>query len=196
MTTTCDVCRGKGTLVSDPCGDCRGEGRVNEKASLKIRVPRGVQTGAQARLAGEGEAGPPSGVRGDLLVFFNVIEHDRYERDDFDLHCEEEISIAQAALGDELTVETPWGPYEFKISAGTQPGQRFRISNHGVPREDYESAPRGNLYVHAKIAIPKKLTDRQKELLREFAREDGHTPVEQEGFLGKIKETLKGGRRD
>ncbi len=191
LTTTCDACGGSGKVIKDPCTDCRGQGRVNQKVTLKINVPRGVETGNQLRMIGEGEAGPPGGDRGDLYIVLNVKENERYQREGLDLHFEEPISFVQAALGDELTVETPYGPYTFKMPAGTQPGHRFRINNHGVPRADRENAPRGNLYVHVKVDVPRKLTDRQRELLREFAKEAGDEPTsEQKGFFDRFKETL------
>lgn len=191
LTTTCDVCGGAGRIISDPCPDCHGQGRRNEKVTLKINVPRGVETGTQLRLLGEGEAGPVGGDRGDLYVALTVHEHARYQRDHADLHCEEPISFAQAALGDDVTVQTPYGPYSFKIPAGTQTGHRFRVPNHGVPRGDSPDAPRGNLYVHVRVQVPKKLTDRQRELLREFAHESGEeAPKEEKGFFGKFKESL------
>jgi molecular chaperone DnaJ len=191
LTTTCDLCGGAGKIIKDPCPECHGRGRSHEKVSLKIGVPRGVESGNRLRLVGQGEAGPPGGERGDLYVLLTVKEHARYQRDGHDLHCEHTISFAQAALGDELTVETPYGPYTFKLPAGTQPGQRFRVNNHGVPRGDREEAPRGNLYVHMRLAVPKKITERQRELLRQFARESGEEqPAGEKGFLDKFKESL------
>jgi molecular chaperone DnaJ len=191
LTTTCDVCGGNGQVIRDPCEACRGHGRVSQKATLKIRIPRGVDSDMQLRVVGDGEAGPPGGDRGDLYVLLRVRPHKRYRREGNDLHCEQEIGFAQAALGDELKVETPFGPYAFKMLAGTQPDHRFRVGNHGVPRSDGADAPRGNLYVHVKLVVPKKLTDRQRELLREFAKEGGaEPPTESKGFFDKFKETL------
>lgn len=191
LTTTCDVCGGSGRVISDPCPDCHGHGRRNEKVTIKLNVPRGVETGTQLRMLGEGEAGPPGGDRGDLYVALSVSDHTRYQRDGNDLHCEEPITFVQAALGDDMTVETPFGPYSFKLPAGTQTGHRFRIANHGVPRSDSAEALRGNLYVHVRVHTPKKLTDRQKELLREFAKESGSdSPKEEKGFFNKFKESL------
>lgn len=191
LTTTCDACGGRGEVISDPCVSCGGRGRTDEKVTLKISVPRGVETGTQLRMLEEGEAGPPGGDRGDLYIVLNVREHERYQRDGIDLHCEQPISFVQAALGDELTVETPYGPYSFKLPAGTQTGHQFRITDHGVPRADSANAPKGSLYVHVRVVTPKKLTDRQRELLREFAKESGgQTPIEEKGLFDRFKETL------
>lgn len=191
LTTTCDVCRGTGQTISDPCPDCHGQGRRQEKVSLKINIPRGIDDGTQLRLLGEGEAGPPGGDRGDLYVVLMVDEHELYDREGHDLHFEQTISFVQASLGDELTVETPYGPFTFNLSAGTPTGHRFRITNHGVPRGDYDDAPRGDLYCHVRIDVPKKLTDRQRELLLEFASESGdEVPKGQKGFFDKFKESI------
>ncbi len=194
LTTTCDHCRGEGRLIDDPCPGCGGHGRVQEKVRRRVRIPRGVESGTQLRLVGEGEAGPPGGTRGDLYIHLNVRDHELYERHGADLHGEYPITLVQAALGDELSVETPWGQETLKLPAGTQPGQRFRLPQLGVPRSDVEGAPRGDLYLYAKIVIPKKLTARQKELLREFAAEGGEDPTrEQKGLFAKMREAFKAG---
>ncbi|MCH8333336.1 molecular chaperone DnaJ [Candidatus Sumerlaeota bacterium] len=191
LTTTCDVCYGRGRVIPTPCPECRSEGRINKKVKLKIHIPRGVETGNQLRMLGEGEAGPGGSPRGDLYIVLNIAQHKRYERDGFDLHCEETISFAQATLGDELDVATPWDNTKLKIPAGTQTGHRFRISNYGIPHSDNRMTFRGDLYVHVTLEVPKKLTERQKELLREFAAERGELQLrEDKGFLGKVKESL------
>ncbi len=194
LTTTCDVCHGRGEIVSNPCETCGGAGRTSERAKISLRIPRGVETGTQLRVIGEGEAGPPGSPRGDLYVVLTVENHERYERDGFDLHYEQPISFAQAALGEELEVQTPWGPAKLKIPSGTQPGQQFKIPNHGVPHGDAEKAPRGTLHAHVRIQVPKKLGDRQKELLREFAKEMGEVPGqahEEKGFFEKMKDSIE-----
>ncbi len=190
MTTTCETCRGRGQIISDPCGGCGGHGRREQKVSLRIDVPRGVETGTQLRLLGEGEAGPLDGDRGDLYIVISVAEHNRYQRDGHDLHVVEPISFTLAALGGELKVETPWGPQSIKVPAGTQPDYVARIANHGVPRADRDDAPRGNLFCRLTIRVPRKLTDRQRELLQELSREEGENPSQQKGFLDKVRETI------
>lgn len=191
MTATCDVCGGTGKVITEPCQECRGQGRKQEKATIKLRIPRGVDSGVQLRMIGEGEAGPPGGERGDLYIALNVRDHSRYERQGADLHCEEPIGIVQATLGDQIEVETPWGKQNLSIPAGTQPMDRFRIANCGVPRADNDAAPRGNLYVYAKVIVPKKLTPRQKELLTEFVKEGGEAiPKGEKGFFDRFKESF------
>lgn len=193
IAATCEACRGLGSIVRDPCPACNGQGRSQAKVKLRVHIPRGIQNGTQLRLSGEGELGPDGASRGDLYVVLAVTENERYERDGFDLHCEEPISYVRAALGDDLEVETPWGPYTFKLPAGTQPRQRFRISGHGIPRADTRDAHRGDLYVHVMLQVPKKLTEKQREKLRRFGKEMGETPPnEDKGFLGKVKDSIDG----
>lgn len=192
ISTVCDVCQGQGRVIDNPCAQCRGDGREETKVRLKIHVPRGIQPGSQLRLGGEGEAGPQGTGRGDLYVVLNVAKHDFYERDGFDLHREYPISFVQAALGDQFEIETPWGKQKLKIPAGTQSGKKFRVADHGVPRADSEMAPRGDLYLYAKVAVPKKLDDKQKELLRQFAEASGDgLPHEDKGILGKVKDSIE-----
>ena len=191
MATTCDACHGRGRIISDPCPDCRGQGRREQQTTLRIDVPRGVETGTQLRLLGEGEAGPRGGQRGDLYVVLAVREHKRYRRDGFNLHVEEPISFTLASLGGELQVQTPYGPKSIKIPAGAQPGHVLRIPNHGVPRGDRDDAPRGALHVRLAVQIPRKLTERQRELLRELARESGESPSESRSFFDKVREKIE-----
>lgn len=192
ISTTCEACHGQGRRIPNPCPECHGEGRISATVKLRIHIPRGVTTGTQLRLTGEGEAGPQGAPAGDLYVVLNVANHDRYERDRYDLHCVEPIRFVQAALGDDLQIETPWGPHTLRIPPGTQTGQDFKIADFGVPRADSELAPKGNLFVHVRVDVPKKLNERQKELLREFAKESGDEPVvEGKGILGKMKESFE-----
>lgn len=191
MTTTCDVCHGRGQVIGDPCPDCGGQGRTERKVTLPLRVPRGVDDGNQLRLIGEGEAGPPGGDRGDLYVVLSVRRHKRYERDGIDLHAKEAISFTLAALGGEVTLETPYGPQVVKVPTGTQPGHVIKLAGFGVPRADSADAPRGSLFCHLTIQVPKKLSDRQRELLQELAHESGENhPGAAKGFFDKVREKI------
>ncbi len=190
LTTTCDVCQGRGKVIGDPCPDCSGQGRREEKVTLQIRIPRGVEHGTQLRLVGEGEAGGPGAPRGDLYVLLAMRDHKRYQREGLDLHCEEPISFTLAALGGELSLDTPWGAHTLKVPAGTQPGAEFRIPGYGVPRGDSDAAPRGSLYAHVTIQVPKKISDRQRELLVEYARVSGEELREQKGMIDRLKEKI------
>lgn len=194
LTTTCDVCRGRGEVIANACAECGGEGRVQERVKISLDIPAGIETGTQLRIIGEGEAGPQGSQRGDLYVVLAVEDDPRYARDGDDLHFEQEISIVQASLGDEIEIETPWGPNKLKIPAGAQFGEKVRMANLGIPRDESKDAPRGHLYAHLKVIVPKKLNEKQKEILRQFAEESGFKPGEiheEKGFFEKAKEAFE-----
>jgi len=163
---TCPRCNGTGTVVSDPCGDCHGQGRVKEQKTLSVKVPAGVDTGDRIRLANEGEAGENGGPAGDLYVQIQVKEHPIFKRDDANLYCEVPISFATAALGGELEVPTLDGRVKLKVPEGTQTGKLFRMRGKGVkPVRDNVV---GDLLCRVIVETPVKLSARQKELLREL----------------------------
>ncbi len=163
---TCPTCRGKGTVIESPCGACHGAGRVQQHKTLSVKVPAGVDTGDRIRLAGEGEAGESGGPPGDLYVQVAVKEHPIFTRDDNHLFSEVPISFVKAALGGELEVPTLEGKVMLKIPAGTQGGKLFRIRGKGV--KPVRGGSTGDLICKVMVETPVHLTDRQKELLREF----------------------------
>jgi molecular chaperone DnaJ len=128
----CPKCHGRGKIISDPCGDCRGQGVKEERKTLSVKIPAGVDTGDRIRLSGKGEAGPQGGPPGDLYVQMVVRDHPIFVRDDSNLHCEVPISFAQAALGGDLEVPTLSGKVKLKIPAETQSGKLFRLRGKGV----------------------------------------------------------------
>ncbi len=163
---TCPRCRGTGTVISDPCDECHGQGRIKEQKTLSVKVPAGVDTGDRIRLANEGEAGENGGPAGDLYVQIQVKEHPIFKRDDADLYCEVPISFATAALGGELEVPTLDGRVKLKVPEGTQTGKLFRMRGKGVkPVRDNVV---GDLLCRVVVETPVKLSARQKELLREL----------------------------
>ncbi len=163
---TCPRCRGTGTVISDPCDECHGQGRIKEQKTLSVKVPAGVDTGDRIRLANEGEAGENGGPAGDLYVQIQVKEHPIFKRDDADLYCEVPISFATAALGGELEVPTLDGRVKLKIPEGTQTGKLFRMRGKGVkPVRDNVV---GDLLCRVVVETPVKLSAHQKELLREL----------------------------
>ncbi|TCK18685.1 molecular chaperone DnaJ [Thiogranum longum] len=163
---TCPRCNGTGSVVSDPCGDCHGQGRIKEQKTLSVKVPAGVDTGDRIRLANEGEAGENGGPPGDLYVQIQVKEHAIFKRDDADLYCEVPISYATAALGGELEVPTLDGRVKLKVPEGTQTGKLFRMRGKGVkPVRDNAV---GDLLCRVVVETPVKLSSKQKELLREL----------------------------
>lgn len=163
---TCPRCKGTGTVISDPCGDCHGQGRIKEQKTLSVKVPAGVDTGDRIRLANEGEAGESGGPSGDLYVQIQVQEHSIFKRDDANLYCEVPISFATAALGGELEVPTLDGRVKLKVPEGTQTGKLFRMRGKGVkPVRDNAV---GDLLCRVVVETPVKLSSKQKDLLHEL----------------------------
>ncbi len=169
LQQTCPRCQGNGTIISDPCQKCHGHGRVEERKTLSVKVPPGVDTGDRIRLAGEGEAGEAGGPPGDLYVQVQVRQHPIFQREENNLYCEVPISIITAALGGELEVPTLNGRVNLKIPAETQTGKMFRMRGKGV--KPVRGGPVGDLICKVNVETPVKLSRRQKELLREFASE-------------------------
>ena len=163
---TCPHCQGKGTVISDPCPACRGKGRVQERKTLSVKVPAGVDTGDRIRLAGEGEAGENGGPPGDLYVQVSVKEHPIFQRQESNLFCEVPISFVTAALGGELEVPTLDGRVNLKIPPETQTGKLFRMRGKGV--KPVRGGPVGDLLCKVTVETPVKLTRKQKDLLKEF----------------------------
>lgn len=192
---TCHQCQGTGTIITNPCRSCRGRGQVHRTRKIKVKIPPGVDNGARLRLVGEGEAGERGGPPGDLYVYINVRPHKIFRREGFDVLCEIPISMVQAALGDEIEVPTLEGKARLTIPEGTQSGTSFRLKGKGIPR--LNGAGRGDQHVIVRVVIPRNLNDKQKELLREFARISGWEPLEQEkekdkGFFRKVKDAFMG----
>jgi molecular chaperone DnaJ len=190
ISRPCDQCGGAGEVVADRCPECRGSGRTESKQSLSVRVPPGVEDGMRLRLAGEGEAGIAGGPPGDLYVVINVRAHPLFERDGPDLHCEVPVPFVHAALGAEIEVPTLEGKMRVKVPEGTQSGKVIRLRGRGLPAVG--SSLRGDEHVRIFVEVPTKLTERQRALLEEFAREGGTevSPVTR-GFLDKLRELFE-----
>ena len=184
---SCPTCNGTGKKIESPCVECGGAGRVKVSKKLKIKVPAGVYDGAQVRVSGEGETGLHGAAKGDLYVVISLKEHPKFKRDGADLHCTLPVTFPQAALGAEVDAPTLDGQVKIRIPAGTEPGRVFRLRGHGVP--DVRVHNKGDLYVHIQVSVPKKLTSRQEELLRQFAAESGDKVAADKGsFLDKVKD--------
>ena len=184
--STCPECRGAGEIIADPCTQCRGEGRVQRDSRIKLRIPAGVDTGTRLRSSGNGDAGVRGGSAGDLYVFLHVRDHDVFDRDGPDLHCEVPLPFTTAALGGELKVPTLDGQSSIKIPAGTQGGTVFRIRDKGMP--SLSGGHRGDLHVSVQVEVPTKLNSEQQEKLREFAASIGdHNSPMQESFFQKAR---------
>lgn len=176
---TCPQCHGAGSIVETPCSHCHGQGRLKEQKTLSVKVPAGVDTGDRIRLAGEGELGEKGGPPGDLYVQINVQDHPIFTREDNHLFCDVPIGFVTAALGGELQVPTLNGKVMLKIPPGTQTGKMFRMRSKGV--KPVRGGPIGDLICRVLVETPVNLTERQKELLREFdesvvAGGDMHSP--------------------
>ncbi len=182
----CNRCGGLGQVITTPCPTCRGEGRVTIDKTYQVDVPAGVDSGSTLRLTGRGAAGPRGGKTGDLYVHLRVAAHDRYVRDDHDLVTVVPISIAQASLGTSIELETLDGTEELVVPAGTQPGREFVLRQRGVPH--LRGRGRGDLRARIRVEVPLKLTEREAELLNEFAEGRGESVgVSKEGIFSRIK---------
>lgn len=171
QVTTCNACGGKGTIVKTPCKRCQGSGIVQRQRRITVDVPPGVDTGSRLRLRGEGEAGSTGGPVGDLYVVIHVKPHALFTRNGSDVLYEMPIGFTQATLGAKLTVPTLGGEAKMKIPAGTQSHTLFRLRGKGLPH--IRGFGRGDELVRVIVQTPKKLSARQKELLRDLAAELG-----------------------
>jgi molecular chaperone DnaJ len=188
IAKTCSRCGGSGQIITKPCAECNGKGKIRKEKSVPLKIPPGVDTGIKLRVTGEGEAGNLGGPYGDLYVIINVAPHPFFKRKGNDLHCEIPVSFTQAALGGEIEVPTIEGKSEFiKIPSGTPSGRVFHLKGKGVPR--LGGYGKGDQFVIIYIDVPKKLSARQKELLREFASISGEDSSK--GFMDKIKDIFK-----
>ncbi len=166
VTQACPHCHGKGKIITDPCRKCHGDGRVQKTKTLSVKIPAGVDTGDRIRLAGEGEAGEFGAPAGDLYVQVHVKEHPIFVRDGNNLYCEIPISFTTAALGGEVAVPTLDGRVMLKIPVETQTGRMFRLRGKGV--RSLRSGAEGDLLCKAVVETPVKLSDEQKELLKQL----------------------------
>ena len=186
VAKTCSTCNGRGTIVENPCEICRGSGQVRKKQSLEVKIPGGVDHGTRLKLRGEGEPAP-GGAAGDLFVVVHVKEHDLFRREGNDVLCEVTITFPQAALGTELEVPTIEGSVTMKIKEGTQSGSVFRLRGRGIT--DLHGYGRGDQLVRVAVETPRRLDERQRELLTELADTFGEEVHPQhKSFFDKVRE--------
>jgi molecular chaperone DnaJ len=194
LQQTCPHCQGSGTVISDPCNTCHGKGRVQERKTLSVKVPAGVDSGDRIRLAGEGEAGESGGPPGDLYVQMQVKEHPIFRREENNLYCEVPISFVTAALGGELEVPTLNGRVNLKIPPETQTGKMFRVRGKGV--KPVRGGAVGDLICRVSVETPVNLTRRQKELLQELSSEmesgGSHHSPQASSWLDGVKKFFDG----
>ena len=186
----CDVCNGTGEEIKEKCETCTGTGRVIKGKKLKVKVPAGVDNESIISIRGEGEAGEKGGPYGDLYVYIHVAEDEIFHRRGDDIFIDLPVTFTELALGAEIEVPTLDGLEKFSIPAGTQTGKRFKLSGEGVQNVRNPKV-KGDLYFDVNVTIPKQLTDKQKELLREFAEESGQDyHEEKKGFFEKVKDVF------
>lgn len=183
--STCNKCGGDGSIIVDPCTECRGKGLVKKAKELDIKIPPGIEEGSRLRIHGEGEAGERGAPPGDLYVVVYVSPHETFERHGDDLYCEVPVGFHQAALGDQIDVKTLDGKAKMRIPSGTQTGTLFRLKGKGLPSM---RGAKGDIHVRVIVHIPKDLTREQKKILKEF----GEIEKEKKGFLGRMAEEIKG----
>lgn len=185
ISTTCSMCNGSGQIITDPCSDCRGGGKIRVERKINVKIPPGVDTGSQLKLRGEGEPGENGGPPGDLFVVIHIRDHEFFAREGDDLVCQVPVSFVQAALGDRITIPLlgDQRAHELNIPHGTQPGDILKIPGKGMPSiKGYQGS--GDLYVKVNVKVPEKLTQRQRELLEAFA-ETEHREVLSKKKKGK-----------
>jgi molecular chaperone DnaJ len=177
----CSACNGKGQSIVSPCRNCKGKGRVRRARKITVRIPVGINEGYQLRLEGQGEAPPGEGPSGDLYILIHMAPHRYFSRDGDNLLYNLYVSVPQAALGAEVTIPAIEGKANLRIHPGTQPGQILRVRGRGMPRMG--GYGRGDLRVRVNVVVPEKLTQRQRALLEELAKELDQNVQQKRGKL-------------
>lgn len=187
----CPTCQGEGVIITDPCTSCNGKGRKRKYTKLSVTIPAGIDDGQTIRMTGQGEAAPGTGGPGDLFVKVRVQSHKFFERRNRQILSTVGINVAQAALGDDVEIDTLDGPVVFTIPAGTQSGQQFRLRGKGVP--DLRGGERGDQLVTVEVVIPKKLSKEQAELFEQLGSSLGKEVTPQpkgKGFFDRVKDAM------
>ncbi len=187
----CNFCNGTGKIIPEKCRTCGGTGRVKKRRTIHISIPAGIDEGQQIRVSGKGEAGINGGPPGDLFVVVKIRPHEFFRREGDHIFCELPLTFTQAALGDEVEVPTVHGKVKLKIPAGTQSGKTFRLKGKGAP--NVRGYGHGDQHVKVKVITPTKLTERQKELLREFNEISGNQATDEQdnSLFGRFKKAFK-----
>ena len=189
-TSTCERCGGTGQVIENPCPECEGQGRVPDRQRVTVEVPAGIRDAQQLRITGFGEAGLRGAESGNLIVTCRIQPHEIFERDGNDLHAITTVSMVKAALGAEIEVDgiMPDEKVTVRIPEGCQNEQVIRVRGKGMPK--FRSDMRGDLYVHVHVAIPKKLTKSQRELLEKLAEDLGEDYAEQRSAFDKLRDAF------
>jgi len=195
---TCPRCGGKGSIVTDPCTNCDGSGRLRKKTALSVKIPPGVHDGLRIQVRGEGDVGELGAPAGDLYVMVHVDEHEFFKRRDNDIILDVTLNVAQAALGDVVRVPTVDGEVDLTVPPGTQTGKVFRLRGKGIPRlrSDGSNSGRGDQLVYVQVAVPTNLTTEQRELFEQLAQTLGSEVQPQQnngrGFFDRMMDFLAG----
>lgn len=183
---TCPTCHGEGKIVKEKCSSCSGSGHVRKKRTATVKIPAGIDNGQTIIMSGQGEPGARGGPNGDLYIRVSVKPHRLFKREGTTLRLEMPISITQAALGADVDIPTLQSPVKYHIPEGTQNDDQFRLKGYGI--QQLQGSGKGDLVVRVRVEVPKKLSERQKELLRQL--EDSMTGKEYEGrksFMDKLR---------
>jgi molecular chaperone DnaJ len=171
FSRTCSHCRGEAEIISSPCKECRGTGKVKEKKTLRVKIPAGIDDGMRLRMERESEVGDLGAPRGDLYIVIRLKKHKFFEREGNDIYCQVPISFTRAALGTKVEIPTLTENEIVSIPPGTQPGNVIRLKDKGI--KDIHSHRRGSLYIKIDVQIPVNLSKKQKDILKEFAESSG-----------------------
>ena len=185
--TTCPQCHGEGKIIKEPCRDCRGTGTVRKTKTLEVQIPAGIDHGQTIQLSGKGEAGSKGGPNGDMLLTVRVRPHAIFRREGNDVFIDMPITFVQAALGATVKVPTLDGVVELSIPEGTQTGSKFRMKGRGI--QFLRSKGRGDQYVTVNVEVPRNLTPKQKEILKDFDEDKNYK--QKKSFYDKMKDFLK-----
>lgn len=166
MRTPCGACNGTGTIIRVPCGTCNGVGLERKERTVRVKIPAGVDDGTRIRMTGEGDSGGPKSIPGDLYVQLHVEPHELFERDGQDVYSEVRVSVADAALGSSLEVETLYGVERIPLAAGTQPNTRLKLRAKGIP--SLRGGGKGDHYIFVRVDVPTNLSKEQRKLLEEL----------------------------
>ncbi len=184
---TCPECNGSGKIIKDPCRECRGTGKVRKNSVIEVDIPAGIDNGQTIQISGKGEPGERGGMTGDLLVTVRVKPHPLFVREGYNIFIDMPITFVQAALGATVKVPTLDGAVEYDIPEGTQSETTFKLRGKGVPY--IRSKARGDQYVKVHVEVPSNLSQKQKELLREFEEDKNYK--QKKSFMDKAKEFFK-----
>jgi molecular chaperone DnaJ len=189
-TQTCPACSGQGRVVETPCNECDGAGRRLREKALDVEIPAGIHDGQQIRIRGEGHAGPAGGPAGDVYVEVRVANDERFERDGSDIVATVDLTVVQASLGARVSVPTLDGEVELDFAPGTQPGEVRVLRGKGMPV--LQRFGRGDQRVLVNVAVPRRVTDEQRQLLEQFEQQsDENTYRRDEGFFEKLRSALR-----